>query len=70
MNELKTEQFPITLSLPFNFTDEEGRTFNVGYDREKSLILSRVQDGRAMVIRECTLDEARKWFTNAKGNKT
>lgn len=62
------EQFPITLSLPFDFKDEEGRTFNVGYDREKNLTLCRVENGRMMVIRICTLDEAREWFAYPKGD--
>ena len=64
-----SERFPITLTLPFDFADEEGRTFNVGYDHEKNLMLCRKENSRLMVIRECTLDEAREWFTRVKGDR-
>jgi len=59
------KQFPTTLSIPFDFQDEEGRTFRVGYierDHLKTLTLNRVLNGRSEVIRKCTLEEAREWY--------
>ena len=61
-----SERFPITLTLPFDFTDEEEREFRVEYDHDKNLVLHRVIDGRLMAIRECTLDEARELFAQTK----
>jgi hypothetical protein len=63
-----SEQFPITLTIPLDFNDGEGHSFRVEYDREKNLILQRVVDGRLMVVRECTLDEAREWFARKTGD--
>ena len=60
------EQFPITLILPFNFADAEGRMFQVGRDHERTLMLCRIVNDRAMVVRECTLVEAREWFAASR----